>query len=41
MISDLEPEQLYQVYVSAANKAGESDLSDPATVTPIALAKAA
>ncbi|MSU63314.1 MAG: fibronectin type III domain-containing protein, partial [Pedosphaera sp.] len=40
VISDLEPEQLYQVYVSAANEAGESDMSEPASATPIALAKA-
>ncbi|MSU63785.1 MAG: fibronectin type III domain-containing protein [Pedosphaera sp.] len=41
VLSGLEPGQLYQVYVSAANEAGESDLSEPASATPIELAKAA
>ncbi len=41
VISGLEAGQPYQVFVSAANAAGESDLSLPAEVTPIALAAAA
>ncbi len=41
VIADLTPDQLYEVFVSATNEAGESDLSEPAEVTPIALAKAA
>ncbi|MSU61393.1 MAG: fibronectin type III domain-containing protein [Pedosphaera sp.] len=41
VISDFEAGQPYQVFVSAANSAGESDLSEPAEVTPQALAAAA
>lgn len=41
VISGLEPGWPYLVYVSAADEAGESDLSEPAEATPLALEKAA
>ncbi|MSU61586.1 MAG: fibronectin type III domain-containing protein [Pedosphaera sp.] len=41
VITDLEPDQLYQVFVSAVNEGGESPLSEPVQATPSALAKAA
>ncbi len=41
VISNIEPDQNYQVFVSAVNEAGESNLSEPAEVTLLALQKAA
>ncbi len=41
LLTDLEPDQLYQVFVSAANESGESPLSEPVEAIPQALAKAA